>query len=390
MKTSKKHPSLSKACADPDLVSEISAGSGVSGLSLNFRCILQDVAGVIAFDYFKQIIGQTHAIYLLVYLAGLIICGKNATMTAMERVLRACRHDSLCRLLTGINLTTIMLSKFFIGWITANRKSPGWLCLDDTVIEKIYSKAIEYAGCAWSTSLKRTVIGIHIVVLYWCDGTIRIPVGFRLWIPKGKTTHYRTKVDLAIELLTHNSAFCKTCSYIAFDSWYCSKQILRICALMGLSCSSRLKKNRKVIFQGREMPVSCLRGRLSQVDLPGVGTVLVCRDDSSGKTRYIMDTDTLISAGEVKNRYTSRWDIEECFRYMKQNLGLEGCQCRKNTAVQNHISLVFLAHFAMEVISFRWKNNPYKTSRTIVERFYGIQEEFPELKKRKAFLKSAA
>jgi hypothetical protein len=94
------------------------------------------------------------------------------------------------------------------------------------VIEKIYSKAIECAGCAWSTSLKRTVMGIHIVVLYWCDGTIRIPVGFRLWIPKGKTS-------------------------------------------------------------------------------------------------YIMDTDTLISAGEVKSRYTSWWVIEECIRYMKQNLELE-------------------------------------------------------------------
>jgi hypothetical protein len=82
MKTLKKHPSLSKACANPvlkplknpdpepflhqgKLVSAVSGGSGVSGISVNFWRILQDISSVINFDYFKQIIRHTHAIYLL-------------------------------------------------------------------------------------------------------------------------------------------------------------------------------------------------------------------------------------------------------------------------------------------------------------------------------------
>jgi len=211
----------------------------------------------------------------------------------------------------------------------ANRKKVGWLCLDDTGIEKEYSKSIEYTDFIWSSNLKRSIMGINVVALYWTDGKIRIPMGFRIHVPIKKAVKYRTKIDIAIELIVSNEAFCKTCSYIAFDSWYCSKRILTLCSLMGLHCSSRLKKNRLVVFKGRKMAVSALPKRFCTVKLPGYGEVLVYRDYCTDSPRYLMSTEIFLSAKGMKKRYDNRWRIEESFRYMKQNLGLCSCQCRK-------------------------------------------------------------
>jgi len=338
-------------------------------ISTALKKILADIAGIINIEYFREHIGRTHSIYLLIYLFGLIICQKNYSLTFIEQLIGICKHDSLLRMLNGINLTSKMLSGIFTAWIIANRKEAGWLCLDDTVIEKEYSESIEYAGFIWSSSLDRSVMGINVVALYWTDGKIKIPVGFRIHTPKKKTVNYRTKVELAIELLVSNEAFCKTCSYLAFDSWYCSKRIMTVCSLMGLHCSSQLKKNRLVVFNGRKMAVSALPTRFCQVNLPGYGEVLVFRDNSTRNDRYLMSSEIFLSTKGVKQRYDNRWRIEESFRYMKQNLGLCNCQCRKKAPVKAHISLVFLAHFTMEVMAHRLKKNPYECSMIILQNY---------------------
>lgn len=133
-------------------------------ITATLRRIIANIAAIIDIGYFREFIGQTRAFYLLVYIAGLIICKKNAS-------------------------------------------------LDDTIIEKEYSRHIEYAAYAWSSKLERPVMGIHFVALYWSDGTVRVPVGFRLWIPRKKTANYRTKVDLALDLITRNEEFCRTCDW---------------------------------------------------------------------------------------------------------------------------------------------------------------------------------
>jgi hypothetical protein len=57
----------------------------------------------------------------------------------------------------------------------------GYLILDDTVIPKPFATAI--AGLAWGySSPDRTpVYGLSLVLLVWTNGTVRIPLGLRLW-----------------------------------------------------------------------------------------------------------------------------------------------------------------------------------------------------------------
>jgi len=359
-------------------------------LSETLQLILANISQIINFDFLKDYVGQTHGQHLLAYVAGLILCGTNATMTGIARTLKLCRHDSLERMLSEMNLPARLLSGLFIGWIRNYRRTPGYLMLDDTVLDKRYSKGIDCAGFAWSTCDKRSILGIHIVVMYWSDGKVKIPMGWRLWIPRKKTLRYRTKVDLAFELLADNDEFCKSCQYLTFDSWYCTDRLLRLSSLIGLACTSRLKKNRTIIFKGQEMAVRGLRGGMHQVELPDYGRVSVYCDNSEPQVKYLVCTDTTIPGMEVKKHYERRWRIEESFRYAKQELGLGCCQCRRNTAVRNHISLVLLSHFVMEVLSIRMKVGVYEVSRKFVFGFLGITDDFPDLRQRRAFIKHAA
>lgn len=352
--------------------------------------VATEVSKAVNIKVFQDIIGQTHLYYLLVYILGLLILERKQNMTNIARLLRSCFHDSLYRMLRNMNLPLKVLMSFFVGWIQAVRRNPGHLILDDSVIAKRFAKVIAYAGWAWSSSEAKVLFGIHLVLLFWTDGKWRIPVGFRLWRPKSATRHYRTKLELARLLLCDNADFCQSCSYLAFDSWYCSKKFLRCVRDLKLQCVSRLPRNRNVIFNKRKMKVSDFgESGDTVVELPGFGPVLLCSTVVDSQMNYLISTQLDITGKEVIRRYRSRWPIEEHFRVLKQCLGLGHCQSRMNTAVVNHITSVFLAYLVLEILSKRWGLNHYDTKLRLQDQFWGRDTTRPALKERKKFLQNA-
>mgnify|MGYP007051602576 CR=1 FL=1 len=73
---------------------------------------------------------------------------------------------------------------------------------------------------------------------------------------------------------------------------------------------------------------------------------------------------------------------------MKQRLGLEGCQCRTYTAVQNHISATMLAHFSLEILAATQLFGVYDKSMELMNIFHGINDKFPGLDERRRFLEA--
>ena len=150
--------------------------------------------------------------------------------------------------------------------------------------------------------------GFSFVLLVWTNGTLRIPLGIRLW-HKGEPSKYA----LALELLNYarNRVRCHP-EYVLFDAWYPSKALLKRIWNYGWYFICRLKKNRR--FNGQAVRHHLRHPYWDFVRPTAWGLkVLVVR---YGKKYYATNRLT-VSASEVRRRYRMRAQIEEVIRACK-------------------------------------------------------------------------
>ena len=86
-------------------------------------------------------------------------------------------------------------------------------------IPKPFATAIEGLAWVYSSQERKPVYGLSLVLLVWTNGTLRIPLGMRLWRRGGPS-----KYELALELLSYarNRLHCRP-AYVLFDAWYPSQ-----------------------------------------------------------------------------------------------------------------------------------------------------------------------
>jgi hypothetical protein len=99
-------------------------------------------------------------------------------------------HDALNRLLRMMPLSTRALLRGLITFarhLSRRFGTPGYLCVDDVVIEKPFAKRLPWAAWTSSHAKQQNVSGCHVVLLSWTSdpaGAWRIPVAVRVWRPK--------------------------------------------------------------------------------------------------------------------------------------------------------------------------------------------------------------
>src|SRR5918992_344426 len=233
------------------------------------------------------------------YLTALLYYRTSATCVAFAEALQTVSHDRLTRLLQADWSGQTLLELAFRTLFVVER---GYLIIDDTVIPKPFATAIEGLAWVYSSQEQRAVYGLSLVLLIWTDGTVRIPLGRRLWHKGGAS-----KYALALELLSYarNRLRCRP-EYVLFDAWYPSKALLKRVRDYGWYFICRLKKNRRfnghAVRQHRRHPYWAEVGWLS-----GGLKVLVVRH---GKKYYATNRLTLPPT-EVRRLYRLRAQIEE-------------------------------------------------------------------------------
>jgi len=270
------------------------------------------------------------------YLTALLYFRTSASCVALAEALESVSHDRLTRLLqgdwSGHTLLDLAVRTLFV-W------EQGYLIIDDTVIPKPFAVAIEGLAWVFSSQEHQPVYGLSLVLLVWTNGTLRIPLGMRLWRKGGPS-----KYELALALLSdaRPRLRCHPES-VLFEAWYPSKRLLKRIRDDGWSVVCRLKKNRR--FNGhalrhhRRHPYWAECGWLS-----GGLKVLVVRD---GKKYYAPNRLTL-TAAEVRRLYRLRAQVEEVIRVCKDQLGLTGCQARSERAQQHHLACCLVAFCVLE------------------------------------------
>jgi len=303
------------------------------------------------------------------YLAGLLWVSGAATCAAMAAAATV-SHDALRRLLIGAPLVALVR---MIALTMVNRGA-GYLVLDDVTLDKTGEKM---AGIAWlySSSLGKKVLALNPVVMGWTDGEIFVPLSFQFWKPpkskvNGKPsteafdgTPFRTKLEIAIELLTWARGRGFSPVAVLFDAYYLGGPVIRWLRKAGWHWVSRIKGNRNLkrngkVFKPQDWPrlakPSKVRRktrapRLSRsvvAELPGWGLVriIAVRHKHDKEPRYLVGSNPAWGRGRIETLYGYRWAIEVMFRDTSQLLGLHDCQSRNFRAQENHVALVFVAY----------------------------------------------
>ena len=178
------------------------------------------------------------------------------------------------------------------------------------------------------------------MVLCWSNGTLTIPLAFKVWKKDGK----KSKFDLALELLSYAKNLLQLQpNYVVFDSWYASKNIVKRLNRYRWTFVCQLKKNRLLngvqLQEYHRHPYWMERGIIY-----GNCEVIIVRH---GK-KYFATNDLTRSKQDILSAYKTRWSIETMFRMLHGKLGMDECEARALRAQTAHITLCLMSFLILE------------------------------------------
>lgn len=232
---------------------------------------------------------------------------------------------------------------------------PFYLVLDDTILEKPYSRLREWIRYVFSHKDNRCIRGVQIVVLLIVCGKLRIPIAFRIYDKK------KTKIELALEMFAYaRNTLGMRKVLVLFDSWYSSKDILKRIHDYGWTFVCRIKRNRSVNKkQVKELifnPYGERIGRLNHLKFK----VKLIRNEK----HFLVTNRLTLTKKQIILNYAKRSVIEEVFRLLKTLFKAKDCQSRNREAWENHLHLVILAYSFMEVRKQKTRQTIYQLKRS--------------------------
>lgn len=308
---------------------------------------------------------------LTTYCAGLIVLDRKQTALRIAGYLGVFSHDRLTRFLSKGDFSCSKLMLHFVGLIQHFR-GKGFLIIDDLLLPHPRSKKIKGVYWDYDHALKRPVFGQRLIVMIWSDGFWRVPVAFAFWHKKGARPKYRTKNEIARTLLTGAVHHGLKPDYVTFDNWYASKKNLKLILCdLGLEFVTRIKRNHRLIYQGRRLQARTIGKRVLassrqyrfkdlkvwaraaevQVGDLGAMTFVVVKDELDGEKpaiKYLLASTPRLAASKVVRRYKSRWIIETLFWDLKQHLGLSNHQGLKLCASEKHVAAALLSTLVLD------------------------------------------
>jgi SRSO17 transposase len=260
----------------------------------------------------------------------------------------------------------------------AGKTSTGILAIDDTLIEKsTMTKHMEGLLFHYSHTKGKSTYGHCIVSSHYRLGDISIPYNFEFYLnekeAKKLKAEFKTKVEIAQDLIQQFNPFGKERVFVTMDSWYTSEKIIETALAKGYHVIGGVKMNR--VFRLSEFGsrhklskyVSNLKNssfekmtlngeaylvRRKEVYMNGIGlvTIVITKRVKDRSIRCVLSTDMNLSTESILKIYGYRWDIEVGYLYLKDRLGMGHYQMRRLKAIKKCCALVIIAYGLLEVL----------------------------------------
>ena len=298
----------------------------------------------------------------------------------------------------------------FMEVLTSERREKVFV-IDDSVYDRHRSKKVELLSWVFDHVLGKSVKGFKLLALGWGDGVSFVPLDFVLCaatdpnkrvcdITKEMDHHccgYRRRrealrkaTDLLLPLLKRTKALGIWADYLLMDSWFAFPSVLAdLHALLPVICRAKDLPNVRYRFRGEELRLGRLYHALRKrpgrakylasavVESQGLALKVVFVRHREHKKQWValLSTDTALDEREIVRLYGRRWDIEPCFKVLKNNLNLEReMESRDFDALIGHITVV-LCRYIFLAFEQRCHDDP----RTLGSLFYACCEEQKDL-----------
>jgi SRSO17 transposase len=283
-------------------------------------------------------------------------------------------------------------------------QAEGVVAIDDTLSHKT-GKHINDAEYHFDHSTGKMVFGHNLVTAQYNDSHVNYPVDYRLYHRKPdkkfitaaykklerqidlfnekqyyleklkilldyqrRLERFKTKIQLAIELVKATDSLGIKAKTYVFDSWFLCKELITVIEAHGKDWISILKSNRKLLFNNVTMTVSEFVQQIPKSSYRKIQSkkgrsywvfTKTVRVMSLGKVRLVISYDNPQFKGDpavlatnrkdwepvkIINTYELRWSIDAFYRDAKQHLGLEAYQLRNAKGIKRHWYFVFLAY----------------------------------------------
>lgn len=291
---------------------------------------------------------------------------------------------------------------------TTGSTADGVLAIDDSSCPKIYAKKTEGARYQYCGTLGREAVCNVFVSSAFVSKSKSFPIDFRFYKREvefdANTIHlFKSKIQLAEELVDAAVAQGIRFSTVVFDSWYAhSSELITSLDSKGLSFIGEAKSNRNILMYHPEKRRRCFvqqdelvtlvkeyywhkvkpvimketedgpikamtyqfKGKLKDCSVPLKIVVLFGPyGDRDEKNIHILITNnTKRSAQKIIDTYRLRWGIENCYRELKDFFMMDQYQVRKKVRIERHWMLCHVAW----TLTYWIKQNGY-LRKTIAE-----------------------
>lgn len=248
----------------------------------------------------------------------------------------------------------------------------GYLILDDSTHVKRYARKMGGQGWHYSSTDRCTMPGHSLFEgLYLVEGH-QYPLDPQLYVQKTVCEEqglpFRSKVDLAAEVLASFEPLPETCTHVLMDSWYVNRRLWKIVRARGWDLTGGLKANRRLRLRNatgqliwqrldefaaglkdadfqtvpwpsqsgeQEVSAHLLRTRIKKL---GAGQLLIAKSAAS-QTRFFFTSRRTDSLEQVVQAAALRWSVETLFADFKELLGSDHYQLHSAEAIRRFWAL---------------------------------------------------
>jgi hypothetical protein len=216
--------------------------------------------------------------------------------------------------------------------------------------------------------------------------------------------NFKSKNDLAVEMIENYPVSDDELVYVLMDSWYTSEKIVNTCNVRGFHIIAAVKSNRLIYPVGVRISLSDFASQYVRksdlrsvtvenqgtywikeyegpvADIENVKVLMSWQDayDSGKKPFFILCTDKSLDVVTILRYYDVRWHIETGYRYFKDLLGFDQYQLWSFQAIERFWVIQFMTQNFVEMQRKEWsKPNTALTFGDVVRRIR--QEYFGQL-----------